>query len=487
MTAKTSLKPTFWLGIILLFAGGCSVVPDSSPRWCGGMGEYSTKNSDLRNDWENAVSDSSSPVRQQNQAQYTRPNKEKPSFFQQLFGFRSSASGYDEQKHGHYALYDENHFYPVDDYMDLYRFRLEQARQSHAALQEVTLDEPATAFSHADSHSKISRQGVSKPPVPGDATASPEIDSLISTLETQQALPLSSVTAKQHAIPTASLPVALIPEKQNKSGLSAGLDSGTIRQVQHIDTIVKPVQGEAVPATAKQQTNWKEQTETAIALLEKELAAKKLAGTLTPEEQMRLKLLYLTVNKQAKEEMPRGKVAPVELFWQEQYRGLSVMLGGNTLGGKSDMTLNQATEHFQRGLDSLRQECPLQVRKALFVQNAAPFGLYQPRQTPFAPGEVVYLYTELENVVSCHTSGGEEIVIDCAWELIDEKGKTIVPVQKETCTSLSESLLRDIVLNISVTLPTDIAKGNYTLELTLIDRHASRATTLHHRVDLSIP
>ncbi len=466
-------------------------MPDSSPRWYGGMGEYSHEKSDLRRDWEEAATGSSSTPQQSGQAQYTRQNKEKTSLFQHLFGFGSQSPSGMEQKHDRYSLYAENHFYPVDDYMDLYRFRLEQARQSQAALQEMTLDCPTAALSPGNVSGKIGRQDTSKPPVPGDVTTSPEIDSLISTLETQQALPLSSATARQRAIPVDSLPVTTIPGKQNHSGLSAGHDTGVIRQVQHIDTIVKAnvkaKQDDIVPAATPPQTNWKEQTETAIALLEKELAAKKLAGTLTPEEHMRLKLLYLTVNKQTREEMPRGEIAPVELFWQEQYRGLSVMLGGNSLGNKSDVTLNQATEHFQRGLDSLRQECPLQVRKALFVQNAAPFGLYQPRQKPFAPGDVVYLYTELENVISSHTSKGQEIVIDCAWEIIDEKGNTIVPVQKETCTSLSESLLRDIVLNISVTLPANMTKGNYTLELTLIDRNASRATTLRHRVELSVP
>lgn len=486
MTTNRAQAPVIWLGIVLLFGGGCSALPDSSPRWCGGMAEYSLENNDLKNDWQHATNDSNDSTAGTNstrsdsdrkQVNNFRQGKEKLSLFQQLFGFHPAEQTDSKQKNHGASLYAENRFYPVDHYMDLYRLRQEQASLSPAALQEITLDEPMV--STQDKPKNFPRNTV-KPPVPVDVSTSSEIDSLITTLESKEILPLSSLTATRDHIP-------MVPANQTPSMGCSPRESGAIRQVQHIDTIVKTAESEYVPPKTVSQANWKEQTESAISLLEKELTAKKLAGTLTPQEQMRLKLLYLSVDKQVKEEMPRGKTEPVEQFWQEQYRGLSVMLGGTALGGTTNATLSQATEHFQRGLDSLRQECPLLVRKALFVQNVAPFGLYKKREESFAPGDVAYLYAELENVVSRRTSGGEEIVIDCAWELLDQQGKTVVPVQKETCSSLSQSLLRDIVLNISVTLPNELAKGRYTLELTLIDRRAEKPTPLRHKVDLTIP
>lgn len=219
--------------------------------------------------------------------------------------------------------------------------------------------------------------------------------------------------------------------------------------------------------------HWKEQTSKAITHLEKEIEKKQKTGSSVSEEQARLRLLYLAVDEHEKAvaDLPKDADA-ISRFWESECRGLSELLNGRSDAKASGIPrIEEAANHFQEGLDSLRRETPIRIRKILFTEAPAPFGLYTEKTNPISAGDQICIYAELENVISKQTKTGEDLSIACSWEITDPKGKSILPLHEQECKTHSGSKLRDIVLNISVNLPEKLLPGEYTFHLTVSDRN----------------
>ncbi|MDO4586982.1 MAG: hypothetical protein Q4C95_06745 [Planctomycetia bacterium] len=217
-------------------------------------------------------------------------------------------------------------------------------------------------------------------------------------------------------------------------------------------------------------SNWKEQTLLAIESLEKEIENKQQQKMETSEDEFRLQILKLSIGKSDLNHSEPSEDNPIQQFWMHQLNGMSTLLNSANLAADSNATIQVASE-LQKGLDSLTQICPIQIRKAILVENAAQFGLYQKKIGSYRPGSTVYIYAELEYVHNRETTQGHEMCALCSWELVDINGRTVLPKTEQSCSSTSESRLRDIVLNISIDLPPNLQVGTYQLIFSVLDKN----------------
>ena len=98
----------------------------------------------------------------------------------------------------------------------------------------------------------------------------------------------------------------------------------------------------------------------------------------------------------------------------------------------------------------------------------------------------MYAYAELDYVTSAETDRGYEINVECRWRLLDKNGVEIIPFETQRCVNLSETKLRDVVLNVSVPLPSTLSSGVYHLELDVVDLNASNPTSSVKRLTLTV-
>ncbi|MBQ9370844.1 MAG: hypothetical protein IJU03_01495 [Thermoguttaceae bacterium] len=61
-----------------------------------------------------------------------------------------------------------------------------------------------------------------------------------------------------------------------------------------------------------------------------------------------------------------------------------------------------------------------------------------------------------------------------------------MPFETQRCVNLSETKLRDVVLNVSVPLPSTISSGAYQLELDVVDLNAETPTSSVRRLPLIV-
>lgn len=220
--------------------------------------------------------------------------------------------------------------------------------------------------------------------------------------------------------------------------------------------------------------SWRLEADRAITLLQEEIHRKAASGGITATEEARLRLLLLsTGNIPGAAEKIAGATPALQEFWEKQCRGLGSLLENGRISSGDNDALAAVAGELDRGLDSLKRECPLAVRKALFVEASAPFGLYREKTPRYRPGETVFIYLELDNVVSRDLRPGYEISVLCRWSGRDLNGNSAFPGAEQLCVSRSESSLQDIPLNLSIRLPEGLAPGDYRLQVALTDKNGS--------------
>ena len=239
------------------------------------------------------------------------------------------------------------------------------------------------------------------------------------------------------------------------------------------------------------KTSWKTEAQKAIDLLKAEIDRKTAEGTISASEQARLRLLLLsTGNIPDAAERIAGTDPALADFWEKQCRGLGVLLDAdqpNADGAaKSGERFVTAVSELDNGLVRLKSQCPATIRKALFVEESAPFGLYRAKTADFCPGQTAFLYLELDNIVSRPLAAGHEIAVLCRWELLDAAGQPALSAQEQLCESRSESPLKDVVLNIAARLPEQLAPGAYRLRVRIADRNGGSDASAEQTLNLNL-
>ena len=234
----------------------------------------------------------------------------------------------------------------------------------------------------------------------------------------------------------------------------------------------------AAPLT-REEIAWIEQIKNAIRSLLVEREEHKRRGDDVRICDARLRLLYLVIGEYERSiQEIEDESDPLRVFWEKECRGLETLLQNQL----EEIDPTFVAERLRSGLDSLSGLCQLRIRKTLLVEAPACYGLFEERLEPYEAGEPLYAYAELDYVTSRETENGFSIDVECRWRLLDAKGSPITPFETQRCRNLSETKLRDVVLNVSVPLSEELEPGVYLLELEVSDLNASKPQTCVQRL-----
>ena len=228
---------------------------------------------------------------------------------------------------------------------------------------------------------------------------------------------------------------------------------------------------------------WVDQIKSAIETLLQERDALASQGKDVRSCDARLRLLYLVIGEYERSiQNIQDDSDPLKVFWEKECRGLETLLQNRL----EEIDPSFVAERLSSGLDSLASLCDVKIRKALLVNAPACYGLYEERQSDYNQGGTLYAYTELDYVSSRESVNGYSIDVECRWRLVDAYGNIIIPFEAQRCSNVSETKLRDIVLNISVPLPKVLGSGEYTLELEVVDLNAAEPKASIRHLTLSV-
>ena len=228
---------------------------------------------------------------------------------------------------------------------------------------------------------------------------------------------------------------------------------------------------------------WVSQIKRAIQglLVERESLANRGADTRSCDA--RLRLLYLTIGEYDRSiQSIQDDSDPLKAFWEKECRGLETLLQNRL----EEIDPSFVAERLSSGLESLSSFCDVKIRKSLLVNAPACYGLYEERQSSYTQGETVYAYMELDYVSSRESVKGYSIDVECRWRLVDSYGNVLLPFESQRCSNVSETKLRDVVLNVSVPLPKQMNPGEYALELEVVDLNAKEPKTSIKRLNLTV-
>ncbi len=228
---------------------------------------------------------------------------------------------------------------------------------------------------------------------------------------------------------------------------------------------------------------WVNQIKNAIQGLLNERESLASRGVDTRSCDAKLRLLYLTIGEYDRSiQNIQDDADPLKAFWEKECRGLETLLQNRL----EEIDPSFVAERLSSGLDSLSSFCDVKIRKALLVNAPACYGLYEERQRAYSQGESIHAYMELDYVASRESVKGYSIDVECRWRLVDSYGNVVVPFESQRCSNVSETKLRDVVLNVSVPLPKRTAPGDYSLELEVVDLNAKEPKTSIKRLNLTV-
>ena len=258
-------------------------------------------------------------------------------------------------------------------------------------------------------------------------------------------------------------------------GLGAGEAIQNAADERKDAAVAKPLSGDEIA--------WVEQIKSAIRTLVAERDAKKAAGEDVRRLDARLRLLYLAVDEYDRSiQEIQDDADPLKVFWETERGDLEALLQSRL----EEIDPTFVAERLRAGLDSLSGLCDLQIRKSALVVAPACFGLYEERSDAYRPGEPVFAYAELEYVSCRETEDGRLIDVECRWRLLNADGSELTPVETQRCSNLSETKLRDVVLNVSAPLPNDLPPGTYLLETEVVDMNRPDAKPATKRLELIV-
>ncbi len=244
----------------------------------------------------------------------------------------------------------------------------------------------------------------------------------------------------------------------------------------------RKVEGLSSPIT-EEEIAWIDQIKNAIQSLLAEREECRKRGDDVRICDARLRLLYLVIGEYERSiQEIEDENDPLRTFWEKECRGLETLLENQL----EEIDPAFVADRLRSGLDSLSAFCQLQIRKILLVESPACYGLFKAREDAYLPGETVFAYSELEYVTSRVTEEGFAIDVECRWRLLNADGSPRTSFESQRCSNLSETKLRDIVLNVSIPLPETLSAGYYQLEIQTSDLNAEKAWTCVKRLDVKV-
>ncbi len=140
---------------------------------------------------------------------------------------------------------------------------------------------------------------------------------------------------------------------------------------------------------------------------------------------------------------------------------------------------SNASYQLENALVHLRKQAALSVRNLAFCTTVYDYGAYEEyNESQFQAGQQLSLYAEVENFQSCMTDQGYLTSLASSYELLDENGTDIDRGEFPSVKDYCRNRRRDFHIEYGLSLPEQIAPGNYRLQLTIQD-NLSRKTGTH--------
>lgn len=138
-----------------------------------------------------------------------------------------------------------------------------------------------------------------------------------------------------------------------------------------------------------------------------------------------------------------------------------------------------ASHQLEKVLIDLREQAALSVRNLAFCTKVYDYGAYEEcTSSRFQAGKQLSLYAEVENFQSCMTDQGYFTSLASSYELLDEKGVQVGHGEFPSVEDYCRNRRRDFHIEYGLSLPGQIAAGNYRLQMTIKD-NLSRKTGLN--------
>ena len=147
-----------------------------------------------------------------------------------------------------------------------------------------------------------------------------------------------------------------------------------------------------------------------------------------------------------------------------------------------------ASYELEKALVQLRKQAALSVRNLAFCTTVYDYGAYDEyAESQFQKGQQLSLYAEVENFQSCMTDQGYLTSLASSYELLDEKGIDIDRGEFPSIKDYCRNRRRDFHIEYGLSLPEQIAPGNYRLQLTIQDNLSHKTGTHEIAFEVAVP
>ena len=294
-----------------------------------------------------------------------------------------------------------------------------------------------------------------------EESTSEESNALVDSIE-RFAAPLEEVSSPDESLDSTDVSQDVVA-RASEAASFVPTPEATVNRRLETTTASMPLTNEEIA--------WVEQIRNAIQTLIKERDFLAERGMDVRPCDARLRLLYLVIGEYDRSiQAIQDDSDPLKVFWEKECRGLETLLQNRL----EEIDPSFVAERLNSGLETLARFCDIKIGKAALVQEPAGYGLYELRDAPFRQGDTLFAYAELDYVNNREVDEGRRIDIECRWRLVDAYGNVVIPFESQRCSILSETKLRDVVLNVSAPLPLQLADGEYALELEVVDRNAEK-------------
>lgn len=234
-----------------------------------------------------------------------------------------------------------------------------------------------------------------------------------------------------------------------------------------------PAAEDAAPANG--DAAWQGHVEAAIEALRRQHRGQEGAAE-NPEEEARLRLLYLLAGRREEACRPISSLDPkMQEFWSQEMFGLATLMSDDWIADRSNR-LVESKRCLGEALMRLGESATLFVRNLAFVTEVQSYGCYTPFAAyEFSPGQKVLLYAEVDNYESRETARGHHTSLRSSYEIFDSRRQKIAEHQFETNEEYCRNPRRDFFTVCEFAIPEQLTPGKYELRLTVADLNGDKS------------
>jgi hypothetical protein len=217
-----------------------------------------------------------------------------------------------------------------------------------------------------------------------------------------------------------------------------------------------------------------------IAQLQEEIAAARLDKARAAEVahlETLLRLHYALAGRRDDAVKPVKELREQEQeFWRSEALGLADLLSTDRLANES-RRYAVALKSLEEAESHLAAASSLALRNIALCRKVQDFGVVERFKTlDFKPNQEVLLYVEVRNFTAQQRDDHSyETELQGSFRVLDRSGASraerTLPLDKQTCANLR----RDYYIAYRLYIPSELAPGSYTLELTIEDKKGQKS------------